>query len=291
MFATKFLQRPKTTLAYHLIEIPNSKTDRACVLLHGAGVAGELTYAPMLEHLSYWRWVLVPDLNGMGESFFHGAQEGPVSVQSLADDVQALLQHLAWQSFDMVGYSLGGLVALYVNQQLSVDADTKRHLVLLEPASMERECVETLAQVRQRYRAASETIRQTGDVELGIAHFMDGVSPNRRKHPVAEQMTQSRLAHRPIGFSYALDAVTDWVEQINAQPNLRMALVEAAPHVLLFSGALSHEALRQHYDALAARLDGWSHICLAGCDHSLPFQKPRQIARHIEDWLEQSEKT
>nr|WP_239090159.1 alpha/beta hydrolase [Marinomonas ostreistagni] len=269
-----------------MIEIPNSKTDRACVMIHGAGVAGQLTYEPMLEHLNYWRWVLVPDLNGMGESYFQGQQEAPVTIESLSADIQALLAHLNWQQFDLIGYSLGGLVALHVQAHLANAAQQARRLVLMEPASLERECEETLAKVRQRYRKASQTIRETGDVELGIAHFMDGVSPNRRKHPVAEQMTQSRLAHRPIGFSYALDAVTDWAERVYQTPELRTELFEAAPQVLLFSGALSHELLRQHYDVLAERYPAWQHVSVSGCDHSLPFQKPRQIARHVAQWLE-----
>lgn len=285
MFATKFLQRPKTTLAYHLIEFPNSQTDRACVMLHGAGVAGELTFAPLLEHLNYWRWVLVPDLNGMGQSRFNDAKEAPVSIASLTDDVLALLAHLAWSKVDLVGYSLGGLVALHVNQRRATEKGNTARMMLLEPASLERECVDTLAKVRQRYRQAANTIRETGDVELGIAHFMDGVSPNRRKHPATEEVTQSRLAHRPIGFSYALDAVSDWAQDVSRQPELRTQLLTPASQVLLMSGGLSHELLRKHYDQLADQRPGWTHIEVPGCDHSLPFQKPRQIARHIEQWL------
>lgn len=285
MFETKFLPLPDTHLAYRLIEVPNSKTQDCCLMLHGAGVAGELTYGPMLDYFSQWRWILLPDLNGMGESYYHGKQEAPLHVEELAADIEQLLEHLDWQSFDILGYSLGGLVALYLNANLYKKFGRQHRLALMEPASLERECVETLAEVRQRYRKASQTIRDTGDVELGIAHFMDGVSPNRRKHPVAEATTQSRLAHRPIGFSYALDAVTDWVERTSEDASLRRTLLDSADQVLLMSGELSHELLRQHYDELSQERSGWQHIVLKGCDHSLPFQKPRQIARYVESWI------
>ncbi len=254
-------------------------------MLHGAGVAGELTYGPMLEYLTHWRWILLPDLNGMGESFYHEPSEAPLTIESLSGDIQSLLAELNWREFDIVGYSLGGLVALYINAELKATHGKSHRLALMEPASLERECVETLAEVRQRYRLASQTIRETGDVELGIAHFMEGVSPNRRKHPVAEATTQSRLAHRPLGFSYALDAVTDWVEKVSINVSLRDDLLNAADQVYLLSGELSHELLRQHYDVLAARSEGWQHTSLSGCDHSLPFQKPRQIAKYLDSWF------
>ena len=285
MFETKILPLADTELAYHLIEVPNSKTDSACLMLHGAGVAGELTYGPMLEYLNHWRWILIPDLNGMGSSFFHKQREAPLSIDQLSEEVAQLLAHLSWHEFDVIGYSLGGLVALHLNAELRRTQGVTHRLALMEPASLERECVDTLAEVRQRYRVASETIRETGDVELGIAHFMDGVAPNRRKHPVAEATTQSRLAHRPIGFSYALDAVTDWVERVSQNVSLRDEMLAQADQVFLLSGELSHDLLRAHYDELAKKREGWLHKSVTGCDHSLPFQKPRQIAKYLSQWF------
>ena len=285
MYETKFLALPDVELAYRVIEVPNSKTDSCCLMLHGAGVAGMLTYGPMLEHLTQWRWLLIPDLNGMGESFYHGKLESPLTVEQLSDDIELLLNHLNWVEFDIVGYSLGGLVALHLNHALKSKTGASHRLALLEPAGLDRESVQTLAEVRQRYKLASKIIRETGDVELGIAHFMDGVSPNRRKHPVAEATTQSRLAHRPIGFSYALDAVTEFVEQMAKTPAVRTRLIESAEKVALFSGALSHSLLQEHYEVLANSQIGWQHHVMTGCDHSLPFQKPRQIARLIESSL------
>lgn len=280
-----FLSLPNARIAYRLYENPQSESDRVCLLLHGAGVAGEITYSPMLPYFTQWRWMLVPDLKGMGDSFHHHGEEAAVSIAELTDDVEALLAHVQWDDFDVVAYSLGGLVALNLNYQRSLQDKKKIKMALLEPASLDREDLSTLMDVRQKYRHASKLIRDTGDVELGVASFMDGVSPNRRKHPVAEATTQSRLAHRPFGFAYALDAVTDHVALMAKEPSLRQAMIDASEHVFLFSGELSHEALRQHYDLLSERNSAWHHKTLSACDHSLPFQKPRQIANHINKWF------
>ncbi|MBJ7539107.1 alpha/beta fold hydrolase [Marinomonas transparens] len=283
-----FLSLPSARLAYRLYENPNAQTDASCLLLHGAGVAGEITYSPMLEYFTQWRWMLVPDLKGMGDSFHHHGEEAAVSINELTAEVEALLEHLNWLDFDLVAYSLGGLVALNLNYRRNQQGKEKVKMALLEPASLDREELSTLMEVRLKYRHASKLIRDTGDVELGVACFMDGVSPNRRKHPVAEATTQSRLAHRPFGFAYALDAVTDHVEVMAEQPDLRQSMIEASDEVFLLSGELSHEGLRQHYDLLSQQYENWHHKTMSACDHSLPFQKPRQIANHINKWFHKS---
>lgn len=280
-----FLSLPNARIAYRLYENPQAESDRACLLLHGAGVAGEITYSPMLPYFTQWRWMLVPDLKGMGDSFHHHGEEGAVSITELTDEVEALLAHVQWDGFDLVAYSLGGLVALNLNYQRSLQGKKTLKMALLEPASLDREDLSTLMDVRQKYRHASKLIRDTGDVEFGVASFMDGVSPNRRKLPVAEATTKSRLAHRPFGFAYALDAVTDHVERMVKEPHIRQAIIDASEQVFLFSGELSHEALRQHYDLLSEQNAAWQHKTLSACDHSLPFQKPRQIANHINKWF------
>lgn len=280
-----YLSLPNADIAYRLYENPNADTDRACLLLHGAGVAGEITFSPMLPFFTQWRWMLVPDLKGMGESFHQHGKEGAVSITELTEEVDALLTHVKWDAFDIVAYSLGGLVALNLNYQRRLKGKSNVKMALLEPASLDREDLSTLMDVRQKYRHASQLIHDTGDVELGVASFMDGVSPNRRKHPVAEATTQSRLAHRPFGFAYALDAVTDHVEVMANQPELRDAMIGASEQVFLFSGELSHDALKQHYELLSMKNDAWQHKTMSACDHSLPFQKPRQIANHINKWF------
>jgi len=143
----------------------------------------------------------VPDLKGMGESFHQHGDEGAVSIAELTDEIEALLTHVKWDDFDLVAYSLGGLVALNLNYQRSLQGKTKVKMALLEPASLDREDLSTLMDVRQKYRHASKLIHDTGDVELGVASFM-GWRVHRivAKHPVAEATTQSRLAHRPFGF-------------------------------------------------------------------------------------------
>ncbi|MFI6266486.1 alpha/beta fold hydrolase [Micromonospora sp. NPDC051006] len=83
---------------------------RPLVLLHGGFGAAE-TFAPMLPALSERHRVVGVDLQGHGHT---ADADRPLRYESMADDVAALLRHLDLPAADLLGYSLGGGVALRV---------------------------------------------------------------------------------------------------------------------------------------------------------------------------------
>src|SRR5512139_364679 len=78
------------------------------ILLHG-GLGGVSMFERILPDLAQTRQVIAVELQGHG----HTADiDRPLSFESMADDVAALLEHLELPSADILGYSLGGGVAL-----------------------------------------------------------------------------------------------------------------------------------------------------------------------------------
>src|SRR5580693_3007575 len=78
------------------------------VLLHGGVHTIDLSFGPLLEPLAAGRQVIAVELQGHG----HTADTGrPMTIQALAGDVVALLDHLGIAEADLFGFSLGGLVA------------------------------------------------------------------------------------------------------------------------------------------------------------------------------------
>jgi pimeloyl-ACP methyl ester carboxylesterase len=78
------------------------------VLLHGGISAGEM-FEAILPELSAQRRVITVDLQGHGGT---ADVDRPLRPQTMADDVAALIEHLGLPEADVMGYSLGGFVAL-----------------------------------------------------------------------------------------------------------------------------------------------------------------------------------
>ncbi len=79
------------------------------VLLHGTGETSR-TWDGVAETLAADRIVFAVDLRGHGDS----DRSDLYSIGAMADDVAALLPRLTDEPVDLVGHSLGGLVALRV---------------------------------------------------------------------------------------------------------------------------------------------------------------------------------
>lgn len=77
------------------------------VLLHGYPLDRTIWH-PLLPHLTGWQ-VILPDIRGFGES---QAAEPGFSMDDLAADVEALLDHLQLEQACIAGHSMGGYIAL-----------------------------------------------------------------------------------------------------------------------------------------------------------------------------------
>jgi pimeloyl-ACP methyl ester carboxylesterase len=83
-------------------------TGQPLVLLHGGLGSGEM-FGPVLPMLAERHRVIVPDLQGHGRT---ADIDRPLDIRLMAGDIAALMDHLELESADVVGYSLGGGVAL-----------------------------------------------------------------------------------------------------------------------------------------------------------------------------------
>lgn len=83
-------------------------TGEPLVLIHG-GVVGITMFGPNVEALAKGRQVIAVELQGHG----HTADiDRPLSCEAMADDIAALIKYLGMERADVMGYSLGGGVAL-----------------------------------------------------------------------------------------------------------------------------------------------------------------------------------
>jgi pimeloyl-ACP methyl ester carboxylesterase len=151
---------------------------RPLILLHGGLGSGEM-FGPVLPALAARHQVIAVDLQGHGRT---ADIDRPIDVRLMADDIAALIDHLRLDKPDLVGYSLGGGVAL--------------HTAAKYPAKVGRLVV---ASAYLRPDAIYPEIReQQGQVSAAAAEFM--------KDTPMYQLYQ-RVAPRPEDFPRLLDKI------------------------------------------------------------------------------------
>lgn len=155
---------------------------RPVILLHGGLMSGEM-FGPILPALTGTRQVITVDLQGHGRT---ADVDRPLTPESMADDVAALIAHLDLDRPDLVGYSLGGGVALNVAAR---HPDAIGRLVLIS--------------VYVRSDALDPAIAaQQSQVNGAAAEFMAGT-------PMYE--LYQRVAPRPEDFPRLLDKLGAWM--------------------------------------------------------------------------------
>ena len=149
---------------------------RPLILLHGGLGSGEM-FGPVLPILAERHQVIAVDLQGHGRT---ADIDRPIDIRLMADDIAALIDHLDLDRPDVVGWSLGGGVAL----QTAVRHPDKVGRLVAASANIRRDAIpaEMLAQQGQVNAAAAEYMKDTPMYELYM-----------------------RVAPRPEDFSRLLD--------------------------------------------------------------------------------------
>lgn len=129
---------------------------RPLVLLHGGLGSGGMFAGPVLSAFTERHEVILPDLQGHGRT---ADIDRPLEIPLMADDIAALIDHLGLDKPDVVGFSLGGGVALHT----AIRHPEKVGRVVAASAALRRDAVypEILAQQGQFGAAAAEFLMDT----------------------------------------------------------------------------------------------------------------------------------
>jgi pimeloyl-ACP methyl ester carboxylesterase len=135
-------------------------TGRPLILLHGGLGSGEM-FGPLLPALAANHQVTAVDLQGHGRT---ADIDRPISVETMGDDIAALIKHLGLEKPDLMGYSLGGGVAF---QTAARHPELVGRLVMVS-VNIRRSAIyaEMLGQQAQVSAAAAEFLKDTPMYEL-----------------------------------------------------------------------------------------------------------------------------
>ncbi len=255
-----------------IYKCPDNPNGRKLILLHGAGIAGELTWTYVVNYLQGWSEILVPDLAGMGGSTFKGVDQ-PMA-QDYARQIEELIDKLDWWDADIAGYSFGGTV---VGELLKTHSFPL--IYLLEPAWLAGNDAEHLVERQERYAGLSERFG-AGD-DAAYIDFLNAVSPNRRANAMADKVAIKRLKTNANGLRQALHAVS---ESLGSQQEYYLNWVSEIPGLSMV-GENSSPDMYARQQRLEQESADWVSQLIPGADHSLVFTHPKQVARLMNDRL------
>src|SRR5438270_4627906 len=167
---------------------------RPMILLHGGLMSSE-TFGPVLPLLSEHHQVIAPDLQGHGRT---ADIDRPIDVQLMADDIAALIDHLGLDRPDVVGYSLGGGVALHT----AAKYPTKLRRLVAAAANIRPDAIYPEMRVQQ------------GQVSAAAAEFMKDTPMYKLYQKVAPRPDDFPRLLDKIGASMSKDF--DYTEEVRS---------------------------------------------------------------------------
>src|SRR2546425_1301793 len=133
---------------------------RPLILLHGGLGALEM-FGPNLAALAKGRQVIAVDLQGHGRT---ADIDRPLSAELMAGDIAALIKHLKLERPDLMGFSLGGGVALLM--AIRHPELVGRLVIVSTPIRRDAFYPDILAQQKQVTADAAEAMKQTPMYQL-----------------------------------------------------------------------------------------------------------------------------
>jgi pimeloyl-ACP methyl ester carboxylesterase len=239
------------------------------IVLHG-GVGAIEMFGEVLPLLAEGRRVIAVDLQAHGRT---ADIDRPMIFEAMADDVESLIEHLELGEADVMGYSLGGGVALRTAIQ---HPEVVRKLVLVStPFRRDGWYPEVLAGMDQMGPAAAEPMKQTPMYQL-----YSRVAPRPDDSPVLLTKLGGLL-----GPDY------DWSEEAAAMEVPAMIVVGDANRVRTSHAVAFFELLgggRQDAGWDGSRMSDARLAVLPGTTHYGIFTSPALVAA-IKPFLDRSE--
>lgn len=248
----------------------------ALLLLHGFTGSGA-TWRPFLGE---WRGFTAIAVDLLG----HGASDCPPDpgryrMERCVKDLLSLLDRLGVERTAVLGYSMGGRVALH----LALAAPRRLWALVLESASPGIDDDGEREARRLADEGLANAIEREG-VERFVAYWESlplFASQARLPAPVREELRRQRLGHNPRGLANSLRGMG-----AGAQEPLSGRLGEVRVPTLVIAGALDERycALgRRMAEAMpATRLE-----VVAGAGHAVHLERPDVFARVVRGFLEE----
>lgn len=241
------------------------KAKRPLLLIHGAGVASEATWSGLTTVWKTNQPLIMMDLPLHGQS--RSEAQNSMDMFELSGLMDEICFQLSVTECDIVGYSLGALIALRVLSNSSISI---KRAVLIEPPGL----AGSELQLRQNIK---DIVTLEGK---SVAEFLTYIAPESNQFSTKmEALMVERLEQNKVGLQASIVLIRQFLEQFLKNENWINDLPDIGIDLIL--GQKSQTEYLVTMQKLAEQA-GWQCHIIPGADHTLPFQKPRRIAMILE---------
>jgi len=262
-------------------EIAGSGEKRPLLLLHGF-TGSSRNWEPVLPELAARFMVIAVDLLGHGRS---AAPTRPARymIEAAAADLIDLLDQLAIEQTSLLGYSMGGRLALY----LAAQYPQRFQALILESASPGLK--EKAEQIERRQRDNELAARLERE---GLEAFVDyweslplWASQEQLAEEVRAGLRRLRLQNDPVGLANSLRGMGT-----GAQPSQWNRLSKLRLPVLLLAGELDSKFVAINQEMARLIPGAWLEI-VPEAGHTVHLERPSRYAKLVRAFLDFSTKS
>ncbi|NGP44238.1 2-succinyl-6-hydroxy-2,4-cyclohexadiene-1-carboxylate synthase [Bacillaceae bacterium SIJ1] len=243
----------------------------ALLLLHGFTASIE-TWEPFIPLWSQQHRVISVDLPGHGKTP-SPAEEGRFKMQEVVHDLCLLLDHLNIEKTSILGYSMGGRVAI----SFAVHASERVERLIVENASPGLKTEEERRQRRERDEQLAHRITTFGMASF-VAYWRElDLFASQKALPmsVRETLDQERLQNSPSGLASSLRGMGT-----GAQPSYWDALPTLSVQLTFIAGTLDQKFLDIGQD-ICERVPNNTMLVAENAGHAVHIESPVWFATTV----------
>jgi 2-succinyl-6-hydroxy-2,4-cyclohexadiene-1-carboxylate synthase len=248
---------------------------RPLLLLHGFTGSSSSWNGVAARLEAHFRLIRV-DLLGHGRSPAP-ADPARYRIEAAAADLESILQQVAAVPADVLGYSMGGRLALY----LALSRPSLVRSLILESASPGLVTAAEREARRRQDDALARRIEQQG-IEAFVQEWEQlPLFAGQKKLPPAtrQALRRQRLGNRPPGLANSLRGLGT-----GSQPSLWQRLPELSMPLLLLAGELDEKFAGINRE-MAAAVPQAHLIIVPGAGHTIHLEQPQLFTAAIVDFL------
>ncbi|HVW11791.1 MAG TPA: alpha/beta hydrolase [Bryobacteraceae bacterium] len=248
------------------------------VLIQGAGVQGA-AWEPQMADLHLQYRCLCFDNRGSGRSV---PNSGPISIERMAADALALMDHQGWDSVHIVGHSMGGLIALDLALNHRARVRSLALLCTFADGRIPTRPAARMVWIGMRTRVGTRSQRRNAFPEMVMPQSILATADRAKLAHDLGQLFGHDLADPSPVIMQQLSAMKAY----DATP--RLAELSGLP-ILIVSADEDLIAPAWAGETMAEAIPTARYVLLTGAAHAVPIHSPALVNRLLLEHLQAAE--